>query len=79
VGFHEDDRIRRKNTDQANKGTINSDIRLNINNIPINEVINLLINNGYKVEIKSDSIITISRNPSNGKEDHHFNPITGNL
>ena len=59
MGFYENDRIRNKNL-SYNHLVIN-DIHLKLNNVSINDIIELLINNGYLVELKSDHTISIDR------------------
>jgi len=78
MGFHEDDRIRNKNSSYTQVSIIN-DVRLKLNSVPISDMIELLTNNGYLVELKPDHTISIGRKPTRGAKTNHDNRHTNSM
>jgi hypothetical protein len=79
MGFYEDDRIRRKNASKTREGITNNDMCLKLGNVSISDMVDLLTNNGYKVELKSNQTISIDRKPSGGEKINHDNRITSTI
>jgi hypothetical protein len=61
MGFYEDDRYNRE-------GITNTGISLKLNNIPITEMVELLVKNGYKIELGHANTISIDRNRAHGEK-----------
>lgn len=77
MGFHEDDRIRSKNSSYTEEGiTNNSNVRLKLNDIPIADIVELLVSNGYRVELEPHHTISVGRKLSNEENVNHDNRIT---
>jgi hypothetical protein len=79
MGFSEDDRIRNKNSSYTKVSTMNSDIRLRLNSISINDMVELLISGGYLIKLESDHTISISRKLIHGAKITNDNQHTGSI
>lgn len=79
MGFHEDDRIRRKNLNLTNNSIIIQDVSLKLNNIPVSDVVTLLINSGYTVELGPNKTIEINRKRPYEEKRRNGNSTTGSL
>ena len=73
MGFHEDDRIRNKNSSYTQVSITNNDVRLRLNSIPVSDMIELLTTSGYQVELEPDNTISIDRKPTSGAKTNHDN------
>ena len=76
MGFYEDERIRNKNLHYIREGITNTGISLKLNNIPITEMIELLVKNGYKVDLGHANTISIDRNRAHGEKIINDNSVT---
>lgn len=73
MGFHEDDRIRRKNASYTCEGITDNGVYLKLNSIPVRDMVELLTKSGYRVELKPDHIISINRKYTGGEKANHDN------
>jgi hypothetical protein len=76
MGLYEDDRIRNKNLRYNREGITNTGISLKLNNIPITEMVELLVKHGYKVELGHANTISIDRNRAHGDKTINDNSIS---
>lgn len=77
MGFHEDDRIRSKNSSYTHEGITSDEIRLVLDEASVSGVVELLTNNGYRVKLKSNRVINISRNKPDEEKANGSNRCVG--
>jgi hypothetical protein len=79
MGFHEDDRIRNKNSSYTQVSIIDNDINLRLSDVSVSEFVKFLTNNGYLVELKPDQVLSVSRKSVYEAKINNDNRIVGSL